>query len=140
MANISLKDNIYAYLSGCISLTATGTTFGWGQMPDTAVTKKIIVYSMISDLSPADDLGKSKLRNQRWRFWVCVPDTETNGKSTSLNISLKLMDNLNNVRGSFGSTYIHYSEIDTNSDPFYDITSKSWIVIQDYKLKMKTLE
>jgi hypothetical protein len=44
------------------------------------------------------------------------------------------------VRGSFGSTYIHFAENIGNGDPFYDEASASWILIQDYNLKMRTLQ
>jgi hypothetical protein len=138
LANISLKDNIYAYLNGEATLTALLDTggIGWGQMPDTAVTKKMIVYSMLSDVRIAD----SKLRNQRWRFWVCVPKSNSAPKSACLAISLKLLDLMHEVRGTFGSTYIHFSENIGNADPFFDENSDSWILIQDYNLKMRTLQ
>jgi hypothetical protein len=138
LANISLKDNIYAYLNGQSSLTALLDTggIGWGQMPDTAVTKKMIVYSMLSDVRIAD----SKLRNQRWRFWICMPENGTAPKAGALAVGLKLLDLMHEVRGSFGSTYIHFVENIGNADPFYDEASASWILIQDYNLKMRTLQ
>jgi hypothetical protein len=138
LANISLKDNIYAYLNGQSSLTALLDTcgIGWGQMPDTAVTKKMIVYSMLSDVRIAD----SKLRNQRWRFWICIPDSTNGPKAAALAAGLKLLDLMHEVRGSFGSTYIHFVENIGNADPFYDEASASWILIQDYNLKMRTLQ
>jgi hypothetical protein len=138
LANISLKDNIYAYLNGQPTLTALLDTggIGWGQMPDTAVTKKMIVYSMLSDVRIAD----SKLRNQRWRFWICIPDSTSGPKAAALAAGLKLLDLMHEVRGSFGSTYIHFAENIGNGDPFYDEVSASWILIQDYNLKMRTLQ
>ena len=138
MANTSLKDNIYSYLNGQSTLTALLDTggIGWGQMPDTAVTKKMIVYSMLSDVRIAD----SKLRNQRWRFWICIPDSTSGPKAAALAAGLKLLDLMHEVRGSFGSTYIHFAENIGNGDPFYDEASASWILIQDYNLKMRTLQ
>ena len=105
-------------------------------MPDTAVTKKMIVYSMLSDVRIAD----SKLRNQRWRFWICMPENGTAPKAAALAAGLKLLDLMHEVRGSFGSTYIHFVENIGNADPFYDEASASWILIQDYNLKMRTLQ
>jgi hypothetical protein len=138
LANTSLKDDIYAYLNGQSSLTALLDTggIGWGQMPDTSVTKKMIVYSMLSDVRIAD----SKLRNQRWRFWICMPENGSAPKAGALAVGLKLLDLMHEVRGSFGSTYIHFSENIGNADPFYDEASASWILIQDYNLKMRTLQ
>ena len=138
MANTSLKDDIYAYLNGQSSLTALLDTggIGWGQMPDTAVTKKMIVYSMLSDVR----IAGSKLRNQRWRFWICMPGNGTAPKAVALAVGLKLLDLMHEVRGTFGSTEIHFSENISNADPFYDEASASWILIQDYNLKMRTLQ
>lgn len=142
MANKSLKDDIYAYLNGQASLTALLDTggIGWGQMPDTAVTKRMIVYSMISDVRLDDDHSISTFRNQRWRFWICFPKTGANPKDSALDCANKLLDVLNNISGTFGSTAIQYSVIENNQDPFFDIASNCYIVIQDYKIKMKTLE
>jgi len=136
LANSSLKDNIYTYLNGQVSLTAIIDQIGWGQMPDTAIDKTQIVYYMLND----NRIAESSFRNQLWRFWICVPQTKSNPKSKCLTISNKLLDNLHGVRGSFGSTYIHFSDNVTNQDPFFDTSSNSYIIIQDYKLKMKTLE
>ena len=138
MANKSLKDDIYAYLNAQASLTSLLDTsgIGWGQMPDTATVKKMIVYSMLSDVR----IPESQFRNQRWRFWICFPKTGTNPKLASLIAGNKLLDLLHNMRGSFGSTYIHFIENDSNQDPFFDVASNCYIVIQDYKFKMRTLE
>lgn len=138
MANISLKDNIYAYLNGQASLTTLLDTDGimWGQMPDTAVTKKHIVYTMLSDVR----IDGSVFRNQRWRFWICFPNKGTAPKLASMTAGNKLLDLLHNQSGTFGNTVIHYISNDSNQDPFYDTASNSYIVIQDYKLKMRTLE
>lgn len=138
MANSSLKDNIYSYLNGQASLTALLDTggIGWGQMPDNHITKKMIIYSMISDVRIPD----SYFRNQRWRFWLCFPATGTNPKAACLTAANKLLDIMHEIRGSFGSVNIHFSENVSNQDPFYDKDSNSWIIIQDYALKMKTLE
>ena len=142
MANKSLKDDIYNYLNGQASLTALLDTggIGWGQMPDTAVTKRMIVYSMISDVRLDDDHSISTFRNQRWRFWICFPKTGINPKDSALDCGNKLLDVLNNISGTFGSTAIQYSVIENNQDPFFDVASNCYIVIQDYKIKMKTLE
>ena len=142
MANKSLKDDIYAYLNAQASLITLLDTggLGWGQMPDTAVTKKMIVYAMISDVRIGDDIGSSQFRNQRWRFWICFPKTGTTPKASCLTAANKLLDLMHNMRGSFGSTNIHYIENDSNQDPFYDTNSNCFIIIQDYKLKMRTLE
>ena len=138
MANRSLKSDIYSYLSGrtaLVNLLDSGG-LGWGQMPDTAVTKKMIVYAMISDVR----IPESKFRNQRWRFWICFPKTGTAPKDSCLNCSNVLLDSLHNMRGSFGSTKIHFIENDSNQDPFFDSISNCFIIIQDYKIKMRTLE
>lgn len=138
MANTSLKNDIYTYLSGQISLTSllSAGGIGWGQMPETAVSKTMIVYRMLSD----PRIPESSLRNQRWRFWICVPKSATTPKETCLTIANKMLDLLHEVRGSFGSTYIHFSENVNNSDVEYDPASECWMVIQDYMLKMKTLQ
>jgi len=138
MANISLKDNIYAYLNGQASLTSLLDTggIGWGQMPDTATTKRMVIYKMLND----NRLDDSKLRNQLWRFWICFPKTGTNPKGAALTASLKLLDLLHEVQGSFGSTNILFSHNVSNQDPFFDSVSNCWIVIQDYNLKMRTLQ
>ena len=142
MANISLKDNIYTYLNGQASLTNLLDTggIGWGQMPDTAVIKRMIVYSMISDVRLDDDHSISKFRNQRWRFWICFPKTGTNPKDSAMDCGNALLDVLNNISGTFGTTAIQYCCIDSNQDPFFDVASNCYIVIQDYKIKMRTLE
>ena len=142
MANKSLKADIYTYLNGQASLTALLDTggIGWGQMPDTAVTKRMIVYSMISDVRIDDGHSMSAFRNQRWRFWICFPKTSTTPKDKALECANKLLDVLNNISGTFGTTAIQYCCIDSNQDPFFDIASNCYIVIQDYKIKMKTLE
>lgn len=138
MANTSLKDSIYAYLNGQSTLTALLDTDGimWGQMPDTAVTKTRVIYSMISD----PRVGNSSFRNQRWRFWICVPAAKATPKAKALTIANKMLDLLHEVRGGFGSIYIHFVENDSNEDPFFDETLNSWVVIQDYKFKMRTLQ
>lgn len=138
LANKSLKKDIYDYLNAQASLTALLDTggIGWGQMPDTAVTKKMIVYSMLSDVR----IIESTFRNQRWRFWLCFPKTGTNPKDKALECGNKLLDLLHGMSGSFGSTNIHFIENDSNQDPFFDVASNCFIVIQDYKLKMRTLE
>lgn len=140
MANKSLKDDIYNYLNGQASITSLIDTIGWGQMPDTATAKRIIVYAMISDVRIGDDIGSSKFRNQRWRFWICFPKTGTKAKNSCLTASNILLDLMHNVRGTFGGTSIHYIENDSNADPFFDVNSNCYIIIQDYKLKMRTLE
>ena len=138
MANISLKDNIYAYLNGQASLTTLldAGGIGWGQMPDTATSKKMIVYTMLND----NRLNDSRFRNQLWRFWICFPKTGTAAKASCLAASLKLLDLLHEVQGSFGSTNIQFSHNVLNSDPVYDTASGCYIAIQDYKFKMRTLE
>jgi hypothetical protein len=138
MANKSLKDDIYAYLNNQSSLTALIDTggIGWGQMPDTATSKKMIVYTMLND----NRLDDSYLRNQLWRFWICFPKTGSNPKSSCLAASLKLLDLLHEVQGSFGATNIMFSHNVLNSDPVYDTVSGCYIAIQDYKLKIRTLE
>jgi hypothetical protein len=135
LSNISLKDNIYNYLNGQASLTSLVDSIGWSQMPDTATSKRMIVYSMLND-NRTDD---SHLRNQLWRFWICIPQTSTSPKAKCLEASLKLLDLLHEVSGSFGSTYIQFSHNVSNQDPFFDSVSNCWIVIQDYNLKMRTL-
>ena len=138
VANISLKDNIYTYLAAETALTALLDTggIGWGQMPDTAVTKKMITYTMISDVRTPE----SQFRNQRWRFWISFPAGGTAPKNSCLTAGNQLLTSLHNMRGTFGSTKIHFIENDSNQDPFYDSVSDSWMIIQDYKLKMRTLE
>ena len=138
MANTSLKDNIYTYLNGQATLTALLDTggIGWGQMPDTATTKRMIVYKMLND-GRIDD---SRLRNQLYRFWICFPGTGTTPKASCLTASLKLLDLMHEVRGTFGNTTILYSHNVNNSDPFYDDISKNWIVIQDYIIKSRNLQ
>jgi hypothetical protein len=138
LANISLKDNIYAYLNGQASLTSLLDTggIGWGQMPETATSKRMIVYSMLND----NRLDDSKLRNQLWRFWICFPNTGTAPKAKALAAGLKMLDLLHEVKGSFGSTNILFSHNVSNQDPFFDTVSNCWIVIQDYNLKMRTLQ
>ena len=136
MANSSLKENIYTYLNGISDISSTVDQIAWGQMPDTAVDKKQIVYAMLNDNRIAD----SYFRNQLYRFWICIPDTESTPKNTVLTIANLLLDNLHEVRGTFGAVKIHFSENVSNQDPFYDVASNYWIIIQDYKLKMKTLE
>lgn len=136
LANSSLKDDIYTYLHGQVSLNALVALIGWGQMPDTAVSKKQVIYSMISDVR----FPESSFRNQRWRFWISVPAATSGAKESTLTIANKLLDLLHEVRGSFGSTYIHFSENVSNQDPFFDENSNSWMVIQDYMLKMRTLQ
>lgn len=142
MANKSLKADIYSYLNGQSALVALLDTggIGWGQMPDNAVTKRMIVYSMISDVRLDNDHSISPFRNQRWRFWICFPKNGTAPKDSALDCGNKLLDVLNNMSGTFGSTAILYSVIDSNQDPFFDVASNCYIVIQDYKLKMRTLE
>ena len=138
LANYSLKDDIYNYLNAQASLTSMLDTNGlsWGQMPDTAVTKTRVDYRMLSDVR----IGGSSFRNQRWRFWICVPATKTTPKSKALNISNKMLDLLHEMRGEFGSIYIHFIENDSNEDPFFDTSLNAWVVVQDYKLKMRTLQ
>jgi len=138
VANKSLKDDIYAYLNAQSSLTTLIDANGirWGQMPDTAVTKRRLVYAMISDVR----IPESQFRNQRWRFWICFPKTGTTPKDSSMDCGNVLLDLLHNMRGSFGSTYIHFIENDSNQDPFFDTASNCYIAIQDYKFKMRTLE
>lgn len=138
MANISLKDNIYAYLNGQASLTTLLDTNGliWSQSYDDSVNKRRIVYTMLND----NRLDDSKLRNQLWRFWICFPKTGTNPKGAALTASLKMLDLLHEVQGSFGSTNILFSHNISNQDPFFDAVSNCWIVIQDYNLKMRTLQ
>jgi hypothetical protein len=136
LVNTSLKDDIYSFLNGQASIAILVDQIGWGQMPDTAVTKKQIVYAMISDVRTPG----SYLRNQRWRFWICFPRTGSNPKSGVMEAGNKLLDVLHNQRGTFGSTSIHYSENVSNQDPFFDTASNCYILIQDYNLKMKTLE
>jgi len=138
LANISLKDNIYAYLNAQASLTTLLDTggIGWGAMPETETTKRIIMYKMLND-NRQDD---SHLRNQLWRFWLCFPATGTNPKSACLIASLKLLDLLHEIKGSFGTTNILFSHNVSNQDPFFDTVSNCWIIIQDYNLKMRTLE
>ena len=138
MANISLKDNIYAYLNGQASLTTLLDTNGliWSQSYDDSVNKRRIVYTMLND----NRLDDSKLRNQLWRFWICFPKTGTNPKGAALTASLKMLDLLHEVKGSFGSTNILFSHNVSNQDPFFDAVSNCWIVIQDYNLKMRTLQ
>ena len=142
LANKSLKQDIYAYLNAQSSLTALLDTggIGWGQMPDTAVTKRMIVYSMLSDVRIDDDHSISTFRNQRWRFWICFPKTGTAPKDSALDCGNVLLDVLNNISGTFGSTTVQYIVNDSNSDPFFDTASNCYIVIQDYKIKMRTLE
>jgi len=138
LANISLKDNIYAYLNGQASLTTLLDTNGliWSQSYDDSVNKRRIVYTMLND----NRLDDSKLRNQLWRFWICFPKTGTNPKGAALTASLKMLDLLHEVKGSFGSTNILFSHNVSNQDPFFDAVSNCWIVIQDYNLKMRTLQ
>ena len=116
MANKSLKDDIYAYLNAQGSLTALLDTggLGWGQMPDTAITKKMIVYSMLSDVR----IPESKFRNQRWRFWICFPKTGTAPKLAALTAGNKLLDLMHGISGTFGNTVLLFSENDINYDPF----------------------
>jgi len=109
-------------------------------MPDTATTKRMIMYSMISDPRISDDHSNSTFRNQRWRFWICFPKDGTSAKDSSMNCGNKLLDVLNNISGSFGSSYVQYIVNDSNQDPFFDTASNCYIVIQDYKIKMRTLE
>lgn len=136
MANKSLKDDIYNYLNGEASITTLIDVIGWGQMPETKTDKKSIIYKMLND-NRTDD---SKLRNQLWRFWVCFPATGTTPKSKALEAGLKMLDLLHEVKGSFGSTNILFSHNVSNQDPFFDSVSNCWIVIQDYNLKMRTLQ
>jgi hypothetical protein len=138
LANKSLKDDIYSYLNGQASLTSLLDTGGliWSQSFDDSVNKKRIVYTMLND----NRLDDSKLRNQLWRFWICFPKTGTNPKGAALTASLKLLDLLHEVQGSFGSTNILFSHNVSNQDPFFDSVSNCWIVIQDYNLKMRTLQ
>lgn len=136
MANSSLKDDIYSYLNSQAGLTALVAQIGWGQMPSTAISKKQIVYGMISD--PRVHL--SKQRNQRWRFWICVPVSNTNPKASCEAIGNKMLDVLHEIKGSFGTRNIQWSENVSNQTPFLDDQSQSWILIQDYMLKMKTLQ
>jgi hypothetical protein len=138
MANSSLKDDIYTYLNGQASLTSLLDTdgIGWGEMPDTATANKMIMYKMLND----PFLDDSKLRNQLWRFWICFPKTGDTPKAAAQTASLKLLDLLHEIKGSFGSTYIQFCHNVSNQDPFFDSISDCWIVIQDYKLKMRTLQ
>ena len=136
MANTSLKDNIYSYLNSITAIKNAVDQIGWGQMPDTAITKKQIVFSMLND----NRLPESQLRNQLWRFWYCFPANGTTPKAKSLTLGNLMLDNMHNMRGTFGSTLVHFIENVSNIDPFFDTTSNSWILIQDYKIKMKTLE
>ena len=138
MANRSLKQDIYTYLSAQSSLTSLLDTdgIGWGQMPDTATTKRMIKYSMLSDVR----IPESQFRNQRWRFWICFPKTGTNPKDSSMDCGNVLLDVLHNMSGTFGSVNILYIVNDSNQDPFFDTASNCYIVIQDYKIKMRTLE
>jgi hypothetical protein len=80
------------------------------------------------------------LRNQLYRFWLSFPVTTTAPKAACLTASLKLLDLLHEVKGSFGTVNILFSHNVSNQDPFFDDTSQSWIIIQDYNLKMRTLE
>lgn len=139
MSNSSLKDNIYSYLAaqaGLTSLIGTTGRTGWGQMPDTAVSVIHIVYSMLTEIRQDD----SYLRNQMYRFWICVPQGTSDGKEVTLSIANKLLDLLHEVRGTFGSVNLQFSHNVSNQDPFFDERSNSWIIIQDYKLKIRSLE
>lgn len=136
MANTSLKDNIYKYLNGVAAVKNSVMQIGWGQMPDTAVTKTQIVYSMLND----NRLQGSQFRDQLWRFWICFPSIGTKPKDSVLNAGNILLNNLHNISGTFGDVNILYAENVSNQDPFFDTASNSYIVIQDYKLKMRTLE
>ena len=140
MANKSLKDDISEYLKTVASIRSIFVYIGWGQMPDTATSKIMLIYAMISDVRIGDDIGSSSYRNQRWRFWICFPADGTKPKENCMLASNALLDALHNMRGTFGSTSIHYIENDSNADPFFDINSNCYIIIQDYKLKMRTLE
>lgn len=135
LANTSLKDDIYNYLNGLSAITSSVDQIGWRQMPDTAVTKKQIVYGMISDVR----IPESSFRSQRWRFWICFPVTGLNPKTSCLSAANKLLDAMHSVRGEFGSVNLHYAFNLDNQDPFFDTNSNSWIIIQDYELKMRTL-
>ena len=104
-------------------------------MPVTAVDSTRVTYSMLSDVRNYE----SHARAQRWRFWICVPAATANGKTAALTIGNKLLDLLHEVQGSFGSTYIVWSENVSNHDPEFDENSASWMVIQDYIIKTKSL-
>lgn len=136
MANYSLKDSIYKYLDSVTAVSSLVDIIGWGEMPDTAVSNKRIIYKMISD----PRIPESKLRGQRWRFWICIPQTESAPKESCLTISNLMLDNLHRMQGSFGDVSIHYIDNVSNEDPFFDTDSNCYIAIQDYILKMKTLE
>jgi len=138
LANISLKDNIYNYLNGQASLTTLYDAggIGWGVMPETKTEKRLLIYKMLND----NRIDDSKLRNQLWRFYHCFPATGTTPKAKALEAGLKLLDLLHEIKGSFGSTNILFSHNVSNQDPFFDSVSNCWIIIQDYNLKMRTLQ
>lgn len=135
MANTSLSTDIYTYLHAYSAFNALVSRCEWGPMPVTAVDNTRVTYAMLSDVRIYD----SNQRAQRWRFWICVPQTATSPKAAALAIGNKLLDLLHEVQGSFGSTYIVWSENVSNQDPQFDENSASWMIIQDYIIKTKTL-
>ena len=135
MANTSLQADIYTYLHAYSAFNALVSRCEWGPMPVTAVDSTRVTYSMLSDVR----VYESHARAQRWRFWICVPAATANGKTAALTIGNKLLDLLHEVQGTFGSTYILWSENVSNHDPEFDENSASWMVIQDYIIKTKSL-
>ena len=135
MANTSLSTDIYTYLHAYSAFNALVSRCEWGPMPVTAVDKTRVTYTMLSDVRVYD----SHQRAQRWRFWICVPQTATNPKAAALAIGNELLDLLHEIQGSFGSTYIVWSENVSNQDPQFDENTASWMIIQDYIIRTKTL-
>lgn len=91
---------------------------------------------MIDDIRVHD----SYLRNQRWRFWICIPDSTTTPKVKCLAIANKMLDLLHEQKGAISANQnVLNIECVSNQDPFYDEPTSSWIIIQDYIFKMKKL-
>lgn len=135
MANYSIYNDIYTYLIAQSSLTTLCSIIAWDGLPNNRIESIKIIYRMIDDVRVHD----SYIRNQRWRFWICIPNTETTPKVKALNIANKLLDLLHEQKGSIGTITVNNIECVSNQDAIFDEITNCYIITQDYIFKMKKL-
>ena len=136
MANTSIYNDIYTCLNANATLTALCGLIAWDGLPNSRIETTRIIYRMIDDVRVHD----SHIRNQRWRFWICVPFTEATPKVKCLNIANVMLDTLHEQGGAVGSVTANNIECVSNQDPVFDETLNCYMIIQDYIFKMKTLQ